>query len=481
MFQEILFSPDGITIKELVYTLQLPNETSRRYLKELNSDLKELFADSVLLIEKNNKKLECEIVDILTLDHIISTLRLSYMKKNSLYSVLAVLIKKEYSSITEIATDLNFSEPNVYKIIAQIKELLIPFEATIDLKGTNNFTGNEFGVRYFIYMTYWNLYNSLESNLFPDNFPKEFIDITFLKNTLGIKKELSHTQSIRLIMMAGIISYRLAIFNKQVEVDEDFINDIQFFYNGQPCLNVSNYNVDSQVLETESMIFNFLARGIIFDIDSFQEKEVIVNKFQNSNLNVASDIEKFLELFKTTFNLKYTEKNYIESYYILIFTFIYVKHFHFKIDKYLQVSVEKNFDSFRDKKQYQRLSEQFEELLKLFPFSYPVDSIDQETFAYLLYVIYEMNTTTEPIFIYVMNTNNIVNASYIKTVITKFFNPDLISFCDQPEQADLIISNAAEGIHTSVKNFYFENIYNQNTWKGLIDFISKVIFEKEFH
>lgn len=481
MFQEILFSPDGMTTKELVYALDLSNETSRRYIKELTVDLKELFGDSVSLAEKSNKKIECHINDGLTLVKIISMLQLSYMKKNSLYSVLGALIKKEYSSINEIADDLNFSEPNVYKIIAQIKELLLPFEATIDLKGSNNFGGNEFGVRYFLYITYWNLYNSLETDLFPANFPKEFIDINFLKDNLGIKKELTHTQSIRLIMMAGIISYRLVKFNKQVEVDEEFINDIKFFYNGKACLNVSNYNIDPNVIEKESMVFNFLARGIIFDIDSSEEKTAIVKRFQNSNLAVASDIKNFLELFKKTFNLNYTEKNYIESYYLLIFTFIYVKHFHFKVDNYLRVSVEKHFDSFREKKQYQRLSHQFNELLKLFPFSYSVDTVDQETFTYLLYVIYEMNSTTEPIFIYVMNTSNIVNAAYIKTVISKFFNPDSIYFCDKPEQADLIISNAYEGLHTSVENFYFENIYNQETWKGLIEFISKVIFEKEFH
>ncbi|WP_411368446.1 helix-turn-helix domain-containing protein [Enterococcus faecalis] len=482
ILQYILFSDTDHTSSEICQALGFKPTTFRRYILELKDDLLNLFENTVQLEINDKQKIHFNLQGDITLDYLLITLQLSYIEKSTFYAILTALIRKKYSSISDIAYDLHFSEPTVYKAISQLKSILHDFDAKVNFESNNNFDGNEIGVRYFLYIVYWNLFYTLKENPFSDNFPKEFIDLSFLKKSLGLTKELSHSQKIKLKMMAGISSYRLVFFQKKADLTEEFIEEISFFYNGTPCLNLSGFNVASDVIENESKLFSFFVRGLIFDIDDYPSKKRIVNQYLDSKLPIASAVSTFLEFFKTDFSLEYTEETYVESYYILILSYLYVKHFHFNVDDYFAISIKENIDSFKLNTRYQQIMPKLQRYLTYLPFDHSINNVEEDTFLSLLYVIYEMNSTPFPISIYVMNTANIVNATLIKTALLKTFNPELLNFCETPEHADIIITNTFEGNYPPQNIFYFENIYNQDTWKDLISFITdylhSVIFPK---
>ena len=297
----------------------MKNETFRRYSKELEEDIHELFGQDIKIIKKSSK-IVIKMKNEMTPDYIVTRLKLNYMRKSPLYSLLSTLISKSYTSIPEIAYDLNFSEPTVYKLLTQVKEIMLPFKAEFDLANATNFSGDELGVRYFLYLTHWHLFNTLGKKPFSDAFPPEFIDINFLKRSLKIERKLSKAQEQKLLILACVTSYRIVYFKKYVKVEKAFLEDISIFYRGHHCLNLASFNVDPEIIEKESILLSFLVRGLIFEFDDMYEKKRVVERFQNSKLSVGYEVSLFLEKFRETFSFEFSEENYVKSYYLLVLT-----------------------------------------------------------------------------------------------------------------------------------------------------------------
>lgn len=480
IFQYLLFEKGFNNRKKLEEKFKLSTSTLRRYLQELSTDLMGAFGDAVIIHNEPNQDIIVELDLNLTPDQVISNLRYYYVKESSLYLLLKSLIKKKYSSISEISQELNFSDATVYRLLLPIKKMLATFGVTLSFEANNNFEGNELGVRYFLYIIYWNLFHTLQDSPFTQNFPKEFIDLDFLKKNLGIKKELSQSQITKLTLISGIISYRIVYFKKRVELSNEFLEDIQYFYKGTPSLNIEQFNVPLSVVEKESKLHSFLVRGLIFDLDTYEGKEKIVNQYRNSDLVIAKNVDYFLKMFSQYFSLTYTKENYTESYYLLLMTYIYVKHIHFNIDEYLENPVNENISAYKNNKRYIKLLPTFKEFLKFLPFKLDITETDIHSFTLLLYTIYEINSSPVPINIYVTHTSNIATPPLIKSGIKKVFNSELIHFCDSPHEADIIISNTFEGYHQTTNIFYFHNPSKKEIWEDLFRFISQYIFKNIF-
>ncbi|MFW8052728.1 helix-turn-helix domain-containing protein [Vagococcus fluvialis] len=291
--QVILLSINGKSTEYLLNEFLIKKSTFQRYIKEIQNDLSNVFDSKVSLTITSKKKFKFILTSNITPDYIIPTLKKYYMEQSSLYIILSALIKKKYFSIAEIANDLNFSEPTVYKNFSIIRKLLSSFEADIDLNSESNFKGNELGIRYFLYLTYWHLFNVVNMNFFSNQFPSEFIDIDIIKKNLNIDKELSKTQKSKLIILSGIFSYRIAYFNKHITINNEFLKDIELFYDGHSILNTQKSNTPTSTLENESKIFSFIIRGIISEFDSYEEKKQIVGKFEVSDLPIAKKFHTF--------------------------------------------------------------------------------------------------------------------------------------------------------------------------------------------
>lgn len=480
LFSTILLSKNGITSKELIANFSLNEGTFRRHIKELRADLSNLFDTQISLIENHSGQLEVLVKSPLRFDQILTSLKLSYIKNSSLYILVSALIKNNYESVYDIAYDLNFSEPTVYKLLTQVKDILQPFNADIDLDHAYNFKGDELGVRFFLYLTYWHFFNTIENKPFSAKIPLEFLNINEIKKNLNITKELTATQEKKIILMSGIICYRIAFFNKYADLDDALITDITPLFNNKIALKLDSYSIPDDSLEKEAKLFSFLVRALIYDIDSEEEKKRIVTNFQETDLFIAKDISAFLEYFATTFVFSIPLKNHVDSYYILIFIFIYSKHLLFDVDSYLTIQIENNKHNLEETLKYNKLKPTLEVLLNHFPNSENFSDNQTETFLFLLYILYKINSTLTPAKIYVSHTMNIVNPIYIKDTLSKFFDDNLICFCDSFEEADIIISSSSENNKGDKRFFYIENLYDRNSWKDLFSFLSDFLFSEKF-
>lgn len=478
IFQFILFSSASQTPSNIAIHFNIKPFTLRRYIRELKDDIFFLFKDQVIFQENINHSLTIKIDPNLTVDFIITTLRIYYAQKSSLYHLLRAIISKPYSSVTHISHDINMSEIAIYKLLSQLKPILTNFGIEFSFESGANFIGDELGVRYFLFLIYWNLFHTLSNSPFTKNLPSEFTDLFFLKTALNIKKELASSQSTKLLIMSGITSYRLVYFKKRATVKEDFLKDIQFFYDNSPCLNLSSFNVPINIIENESKIFSFLVRGLISDFDSYDKKESIVKKYSTSNLEISRSISLILSEFKVQFKFEYSDSNFVESYYLLLITYIHIKYLYFDVDNFIYNPIKDNIEDVKLNPQYNIVKKQLISFLRLLPFSHPVTSDDSEKITSLLYIIYELNAKTSPLLIYVINTSNIANTILIKRTLRSIFSKDIVQFSDSPSSADIIISDAFEN-QEEKNNFYFNNITNKRTWASLVNFISNAITIKK--
>ncbi|MFI3805649.1 helix-turn-helix domain-containing protein [Vagococcus fluvialis] len=477
LFQYLLLSRNGYTRNELVHLFNLNVTTLRRYLLEVEEDLTKVFDGTITLHLNDKGKINIE--SEVSTGYATSTLKNYYIRQNSLYIILISLIKKPYSSVTELSMDLSVSEALVYKNLSKIKEMLDLFgaELTIEPNIRSNFGGNELGVRYFLYLIYWNLYDTLEYQIFTDSFPKEFTDTDFLLNSLDIKKELSHAQMIKLKIMSGIISYRIVYFNKYIEINSDIIQDLQFLYKKIPNLNLKLYNVSSEILETESIFFSYLVKGLIYDVDSFLDKEMIVTNYLNSDLLIAEEIKQLLERLKEELGLIYSEQRYTETYYQTLLAFIYFKHIHFENDSLLTNPIQENINIHERNQKYQNMTTNFNRIADELSFYKNISPIDKERMNLFLSIIYEINSQVKPVTVYVMLTSDMTVVQLIKSRLLKIFNYESIKFCESPEEAEVIITDTFEGSNDG-KVFLFHSIHDEQTWKSLNEFISTILLNR---
>lgn len=476
LFQFILFAKNEKTSQEIISKFKFSNTSFRRYIHELSEDINYIFGDSVKISNNKRKGIKVVTSPEITIDYIIITTRMSYIRKNPLYDLVRKLTTKSYYSVSQLALDLNFSEPVVYRLLSQLGKILKSFDAKINFKSSFNFDGDEMGVRYFLFLTYWYLFQDPSVSILSE----EFTDVKFLKERLHINKELSEAQETKLKILAKIVSYRIILMKKTVFISENLIEDISFFYYGEPTLNIESYITSEETLKKESILFSFIVQGVVCNIITYEQKQALVHKYKNSNLPLAKQVTSFLEKFRKELNITYTAINYVESYYLILLTFIYIKYFHFKAYDYLMNPIKDNIELYKKNKRYMKVLAQIKPFIKQLPFKKAVSLNDEYTFSLLLYILYEINSSTEQTFIYVTHNTNMAEVNLIKSEIRKMFNKDLISFSETPYKADIIITDTFDGDFDSKKIFYFRCTSERKIWSDLFDFILECIFEKTF-
>lgn len=472
-----LLTSGGMNDIILKNKLSFTRSSFTRYIHELKEDLSVVSQNKVSIETDSQGVIVVSAPLDLTKKNIIETLRHYYIESSPLYAVIKALLTKKYNSVLELSHDLNYSEPAIYKILNNVQEILQPFGAKVELSEVTNFSGNELGVRYFLYLMYWQFFGGVDSVPFPTTISQELIDVSFLKKQLGITQELSHTQDRKLELISAITCYRLAFYSKKADINDELFKNILPFSNSKVFINLSEYNIPEHVLERESVLFQFFIRGLIFDIDTFSNRAKIVEKYKSSNLPLNTEVSSFLDSFKQDLQIQYSDENYVESYYLVLMTYLYIQYFSFEVDDTLSYPVYKRMEHFKQTKRYSQLLPVIKKQINNLNFKGKINKTQKDVLLLVFYTLYEINRVATPISLYVNYSSDISTALYIKNKLKQFFNPSLISFCRIPEQADVIISNSFEGKNSTHCTFYLEDIFDEEAWKKLIIYLSESLIK----
>ena len=480
ILQTILTAKKRVFLKDIMTNYNISKNTALRHIDELEKDISIVFSNLKLIIDKDNnycltsKKSEDNAF-------IINKMKEYYIQNSSLFLTFKEVIQSD-KSIIKIANTLNFSASTVYSKIAILNKVTQPFNVEINFFQNGRFKGDESSIRFFLYkmILFENKIN--KDNPFGPKVPIEFLNLDNIKNNLVSVEYLSASQIMRLKMIQGITLYRINFQNEFLAINKNLLNDILYFQSSDFNLNC-NTQISQNRLKNESKLFCFIIRAAIYDIDTFEKKEEIVRCYQQSELDIARNTEFILNYFSESTNFHFTEYSYIISYYLLLINLICLKYVNFDLSVLFENNSELTdryslaTDSFKNNEN------KIKELLTndVLCLSLPHFSKEKLTeLQYILRFIYDINTKPKQTNIFIQFTENIHSGDLVHHCLTSTFSPESIAFVHNPNEADIIISDAYEGDTSKAKRFHFENIYNQQQWKNLLQFITNSIYDNSF-
>lgn len=477
----ILTSKKRVFLKDIMHSFDVSKNTTFRYIAELEKDLANVFTDVCLVISKdNNYSISPNRVEDNA--YLINKMKEYYIQNSSLFLTFKEVIQTD-KSIIQISNDLNFSPSTIYSKISTLNEVTKPFNVEINFFQDGRFKGEESSIRFFLYkmILFENKIN--KDNPFGAKMPISFLDLDNITTNLLSVRSLSSSQIMRLKMIQGITLYRMTIHNKFLTIHKNLAEDIVFFEENNFVLNNTNKLISNDILTYESNLFCFIIRATIYDIDTYEKKYDIVKKYQQSELKIARQTEQILNYFSTAANFNFTETGYIKSYYLLLINLICLKYVDFDLSILF-----KNNSELKDPYSFATSSfNNNEKIIKKilddphFIANFPKVSPEKiAELSYILHFIYDINTQPLKTTIFIQFTENIHSGDLISHCLTSTFSSDSISIVHNPNEADIIISDTYEGNISHAKRFHFENIYNQQQWKNLLQFITNSIYDNSF-
>lgn len=476
----IISSKEKVFVKEVMNHLKISKNSAFRYLEELSQDISVISKNIKLSVTKRgNYYLKGDTRN----DYfILLQIRAYYMSKSSIVLIFKGVIQTDYS-VEKLAQSLYFTPSSIYNKIAEINKIADLFNCSINISQPERFKGNEFGIRAFTFIMLLYSNRTTSANPFSSKVPDAFLDLDNIKENLITRKHLSLSQELRLKLLQGITLYRINNRQKFIEFNDNFHADAQFFYEDDFILPTHIDSKFDSEIKSESNVFCFLVRALIFDIDTFKKKTEIVSQYESSNLTLAQEIHFIMSSFSEHASFTYTNKSFVESYYLLLIISIFVKHinidftdfYEFKSDlSNYQENIETNFSDNEN---------MIKEFLAKEPFKTQFSHLSEQLkmqLSHILYFIYDMNHPPDKIKIYVQFSKNMYTASTLISSLMTTFSQQSIEITHNPNIADLIISDTFEGDHFKAERFYFENLYDYSQWKQLLQYVTDLIYRKTF-
>ncbi|ALS01070.1 hypothetical protein ATZ33_06715 [Enterococcus silesiacus] len=480
IFRYILFSKNGASLSDIFKEFNLNKSTGFRYVNELKLDVEKYFSENVFMSDDGNK-LTIINKGVKSSGLVFDILRSKYVNDSGAFLVLQTVLKRDFPSIENLSQYLNVSPSTTYKYITQLQKLFHLFDCSVSFNVPGSVKGNELGIRILIYQTYWGIFKTIYEIPFK-KIPEKFTEISNVKSNLISIENLSRSQRIKLTIIHGICTYRLSYRHQNLDVSDDFLEDIKYFSEKDFLLEIDGLNISSEVVAKESKVFAYLVRSSIYNIDTFKKRKEIVELYKKSNLEIANKVELLLKAFSKKFNIAYSSDYYIESYYVVLCYFIYFIHVPINyselyenqliVDKRvynMQPEIDETLEQFRDF---------FAEFVK--QEELPINDKAIDEFVYILYSIYDYHVDMNTVKIYIQN-RTIYSGLTVKRMIEETFNSNLVTVVDNIDESDIVISSTNEGDEIPNNYFYFKTVLETSEWENLFAYISKYIFEKNFY
>ncbi|MDZ5606379.1 helix-turn-helix domain-containing protein [Bacillus pseudomycoides] len=412
----------------------------------------------------------------------LNFLRLFYLKKSTQYLIIDSLLKKKYTTVDDLATDLYLSSPHIYRQINKLKKLFAEFHIQLDFNShtETNLISEEKHLRLFAYDFFWNSYKGIEwpfTNVNKNLIRKEINSYSISEKETS--EELRFQYLFSIIYIRGIIRGKCISLNKEMDqIIDSFMSVNNLSQSFENTLLYSKIPYQRLDINAEKRFLNFTLRMAIFDLDNDEQKRKIVSNL----LTLDNPIMNYTNLFVTDLiqsfqlNLTPTERVYYLYYFTLLFMFIYY------FDTDTQAFNEKKLQkSFFNTKNHGKIGNDIINFHTNFSKKHPrirkkiIKKKFNQTFYNVIYFILYSHLS-RPIKVYLQFSRTILGKIFIKKQLTSFFSKDQLILTSDTGQADIIISNSYEPFHKGVNFYYIDDFSDPCKWEDLISFIQRFIF-----
>lgn len=458
------------TLKEIMTQISLPKITAIRYLKEIQQDLTEL-NPQLKLITNNNQYSVVYPADS-SFSSTIFKLRYAYIVRTTKFQVMDALFRNNFSSIQSLSKATNLSPSTIQNTIKSLKQYFEQFHVSISFRGNQNIIGKPLNVRVLMVYTY--------SAIYRGDLSPEFV-ANRSQYELTVKEHLSFSQRHQLKLLKAVTYFDLIQKKSPITLTPK-LRQLLIAVNTSNPIMIKLPGFSEQILQDESLFFGFLLRLLSANYDTRTEKIAISKAILSLDTAFTNDVQQLLKDFFITFNLKQTKPYFLESFYYLAITLIYLEFISVDVTDFLEFSI--SMSAFEDEQidtdsVFRSLQHFLSEKAKIYP------KLLNDTMGSMLYSLFffllDYNTRIKPLKINVQYTKNFYAANMISESLQDVFG-SAITFIDRIDQADFIISDSYENAEELPGDFFlFNNIFNPHDWSTLLTTLLQQIYGKNFY
>lgn len=476
LLKQLLYAKKGSTTQQMMDSFNISSKTFYRYKKQLSDDLNTVFTQGQVTIKKKKLFYIIELAPSLTFSYVLDSMRLYYIRISQKFSILEALLKRHYISVEALAQDLNLSPSHVYSNLMFLNKLLRPFDLTISFSPSiykTNFQGAELNIRVLGFVLFWNVFKGLE-------WPFEKTPSSYQTLPLAVNAQrLSPSQQARLRYFQNVTYWRVLYRKESLTLSQEFMSYLTYFESVGPTKlfsNLENVELERVNQTDEAYFFGFLSRFLIANIDSAEERQTIAQALIQSKLPLAELTTRILDKLLTTYKVKLSPSSYLENFYLLIISLIYIRFIGINFRKFL---VDDTTDSkakwfSADESSYRFFVK--ETLLKEPLLRKHMNAGLISFMAKFFHSILKSGEREAKLKIFIQHSINHFIYDFIKNNLLTIFGDSTLEFTFDVKDADVIISDAYEGEESNEKTFHFEHSHDQSSWRELILFISGKIY-----
>lgn len=455
------------TKTELDQTLNMVPASSFRYLRRIDEDLaRHPHLEDIHIDQTGNLLAYVQPPNFKTVN-VLRTLAEQYLSESTPYKLLILLKQSKENHFKDLTEKLNISDSYLHKLI---KELNIRFEpAKISLKQRNKILTWHGPAENILFMKYYILYFT---QIFDINFSNQFKQQDF--KPLFNFSNLNNLETDRLQNFSYLVTKNSEVLADIRIQDSDCYQLLFGLYEAANLL-ANQPTLADKPLDAK-LYLNLFMRSIVPDIDSPETKIAIAKKWLADNNDLTQRISQILnDIFEKFIPFFPVDS---DPYYIFLFNahieLIYTKLLgssmkkYFKMDNIPFKEVPPATDLLAIETYFQQIP-YFNHGEDSFYFNENKDFFIMATHT-LIRTLQQPKVNILLDFVYQPGFKMFV---YYKLI--SVFNPEVINFIDDPEQADLIITDYAVATPPSAHLYVFLDVNSKHAFNNLFEGITTLI------
>lgn len=437
-----LLERGAMTLDELTTFYTISKRTAKNLLVEL---LEEIHAiDSSLDISLNGNTIKFgDNFNSETYLNVYKTMQLNYYENSISFQLFTLLLKSKSISIYDLSEKLMVSHSYLYKLIKDLSDQLKlhHLNVHIDVQAYKvSFFGDEIEIRCIAYYFFSLIFNTLDSKFKPS--------VTHSSNVFVNNKYTETTNHLITIVESIFMSRKQQLYLLPELGKEEiaFVNIIK-----QVCPRYALASLDNNESSTMLLWLTYIAPDIITN----DEKKMIGNYLWKSQLERVPFFKTFIHAVEEEFSCSEEE----------MFLLMWEYYARFIVYKFFKCWKYKNIIEIKRTKN--RYIDRIESITKIYlkdvisPLAIQqyADELSELTYSYLNLLI--------PVKIHIDLFEYSSVKVFIENILGRSYRTDILVFTDNPDDADLIITNVIPIKKRNVDLFFFSDISSKVNWEEL--------------
>ncbi|MBO0468667.1 helix-turn-helix domain-containing protein [Enterococcus plantarum] len=419
---------------------------SKRTVKNLTLELLEEIVDidNSLDISLNGNTLRFgEKFHSKTYLYVYKTLQLNYYENSIPFQLFILLFKSKSISIYDLSEQLVVSHSYLYKLIKDLSYQLKQFDLDlqIDIQSYKvSFVGDEIEIRCFAYYIFSLVFNTLNSTFKPN---------TFRSSSIFINSKYTETTNHLITIVENIFMSRKKQLNSLPELKEKEASFVSLIK--QACPSYALASLDNNESSCMLLWLTYVTPEII----TSEERETIGELLWNSELEMIPFFKTLIEVLEEEFGCSKEEQHLLMwEYYARFIVYDFFKSWKYK--NIVEIKRHKN-------KYINRIDTlsmaHLKDILCPLAIQQYIDELSELTYSYLNLLI--------PVKIHLDLFEYSSIKILIENILGKNYSKHTLVFIDNPDEADLIITNVIPLKKREADIFFFSDVNSKVNWEEL--------------